>query len=443
LPKQQTSTGGLKEREREQRCLRRALVSTHEKTHQTFQENHGSFFTMDQGRSFTCVICGVAKGESEFSKSQVRARKFKCVSCLSLRKGKLDIEEAQQVPSSLLLLGDVNKCGNVESFRLFLSSLRAQFTVRYATLSVASIAHVVKRAETMEEELVKTFPVVLVCDALSDEDEDMRETLEILARYTSAGGVCVFFGPLFAHVGGFEWCFFFRTFGARHLRPGNSLRAVFRPSPLAFSLDARVAPFSMRSECVRGALPKEMLLRRGQDSGNHLLVWSHARLRQTETGAVMCNFGKGKWMYFGDVNLEAQSLALVSGICSKYGTAALRSSKRLCVVCREPAYAHCSGCGLAEYCGINCQKEDWLNHKLICHARQASKQRDIDNDPAFFDKEDKENDPMQFGFTRGQLDELLYQGVNPWDQDACEVLNALMGYDYDEEMEVEAKGKML
>lgn len=39
---------------------------------------------------------------------------------------------------------------------------------------------------------------------------------------------------------------------------------------------------------------------------------------------------------------------------------------RLCVVCNKPSTTRCSRCLEAFYCGRNCQKKDWADHKDTC-----------------------------------------------------------------------------
>ena len=38
----------------------------------------------------------------------------------------------------------------------------------------------------------------------------------------------------------------------------------------------------------------------------------------------------------------------------------------VCVVCNSPALLKCGKCRRACYCGVECQKNDWLHHKEIC-----------------------------------------------------------------------------
>jgi len=37
-----------------------------------------------------------------------------------------------------------------------------------------------------------------------------------------------------------------------------------------------------------------------------------------------------------------------------------------CVACNSPALLKCGKCRRACYCGVECQKNDWLHHKEIC-----------------------------------------------------------------------------
>jgi len=39
---------------------------------------------------------------------------------------------------------------------------------------------------------------------------------------------------------------------------------------------------------------------------------------------------------------------------------------RCCNVCASPSKQNCGGCGNVSYCGVNCQKRDWSNHKPTC-----------------------------------------------------------------------------
>ena len=41
-------------------------------------------------------------------------------------------------------------------------------------------------------------------------------------------------------------------------------------------------------------------------------------------------------------------------------------SEQSCKRCGTLAKKHCSKCGMNKYCSVKCQKEDWVNHKLIC-----------------------------------------------------------------------------
>ena len=38
----------------------------------------------------------------------------------------------------------------------------------------------------------------------------------------------------------------------------------------------------------------------------------------------------------------------------------------VCVVCNSPALLKCGKCRRACYCGVECQRSDWLHHKEIC-----------------------------------------------------------------------------
>lgn len=40
---------------------------------------------------------------------------------------------------------------------------------------------------------------------------------------------------------------------------------------------------------------------------------------------------------------------------------------RICPVCNEPATKRCSGCSAMYYCSVDHQKQDWKNHKNVCH----------------------------------------------------------------------------
>jgi len=41
-----------------------------------------------------------------------------------------------------------------------------------------------------------------------------------------------------------------------------------------------------------------------------------------------------------------------------------------CLVCKSPANKRCSACYLVWYCGAECQRGDWSNHKSACKARR-------------------------------------------------------------------------
>lgn len=40
-----------------------------------------------------------------------------------------------------------------------------------------------------------------------------------------------------------------------------------------------------------------------------------------------------------------------------------------CVVCGKENFRTCAGCKLTAYCGRDCQKKDWPQHKAVCKAR--------------------------------------------------------------------------
>ena len=39
-----------------------------------------------------------------------------------------------------------------------------------------------------------------------------------------------------------------------------------------------------------------------------------------------------------------------------------------CALCGEPAPSLCSGCRFVSYCGAECQRKDWPEHKILCKA---------------------------------------------------------------------------
>jgi len=39
--------------------------------------------------------------------------------------------------------------------------------------------------------------------------------------------------------------------------------------------------------------------------------------------------------------------------------------------CAEFGTRRCGGCKLVKYCGIDCQRRDWIAHKTSCHAPLA------------------------------------------------------------------------
>ena len=43
-----------------------------------------------------------------------------------------------------------------------------------------------------------------------------------------------------------------------------------------------------------------------------------------------------------------------------------------CALCAEPAAKRCSACGGPAYCGADCQKQDWKNHKPACMAARTA-----------------------------------------------------------------------
>ena len=46
--------------------------------------------------------------------------------------------------------------------------------------------------------------------------------------------------------------------------------------------------------------------------------------------------------------------------------------KMNCLVCGEANAKRCAGCGTTAYCGKECQKADWKEHKRLCHRRKLA-----------------------------------------------------------------------
>ena len=40
-----------------------------------------------------------------------------------------------------------------------------------------------------------------------------------------------------------------------------------------------------------------------------------------------------------------------------------------CIICGTEAKLKCGGCKNVAYCGVEHQKKDWKNHKLICSSK--------------------------------------------------------------------------
>jgi hypothetical protein len=45
----------------------------------------------------------------------------------------------------------------------------------------------------------------------------------------------------------------------------------------------------------------------------------------------------------------------------------------LCLVCRSKATKRCTGCKMAQYCSVDCQKRDWVCHRTICGRLKSNK----------------------------------------------------------------------
>lgn len=56
-----------------------------------------------------------------------------------------------------------------------------------------------------------------------------------------------------------------------------------------------------------------------------------------------------------------------------------------CAVCSGPGQARCSRCTTVTYCGPECQRLDWQQHKAACCARSLRPQESLSDGPAAFD----------------------------------------------------------
>lgn len=118
-----------------------------------------------------------------------------------------------------------------------------------------------------------------------------------------------------------------------------------------------------------------------------------------------------------------------------------RESPNLChrVSCAAVRRAPSAGAVDSLDCGPTCQRNAWPLHKLLCVPKASNAGRGgtfgtIGMGAFAYDQDDDDDDgedPMNYGFSRDEIQELLCQGVKPWDDDAGAVLAALRG-DVDE-----------
>mmetsp|Transcript_28990 Transcript_28990/g.27773 ORF Transcript_28990/g.27773 Transcript_28990/m.27773 type:complete len:262 (-) Transcript_28990:97-882(-) len=98
-----------------------------------------------------------------------------------------------------------------------------------------------------------------------------------------------------------------------------------------------------------------------------------------------------------------------------------------CNVCNVVSKTRCGGCSAVFYCGRECQKSDWKAHKSDCKMFKKKKE-------TYFAPPEKEEENVEGyinGFSPDECQELMCQGVKPWDDDADAVMSVLRGGDDD------------
>ncbi|GBG92312.1 hypothetical protein CBR_g55081 [Chara braunii] len=190
--------------------------------------------------------------------------------------------------------------------------------------------------------------------------------------------------------------------------------------------------------------------------------------------AATCQFGRGIVAYFGDVEVGSKTVGLIVSLarstCSRSSDVATSAtpssngqSRNALVVCCNVcgmgdgtvSKLHvCGGCRRVRYCGKECQKTDWqMGHKNLCnkavaeeyHKEQQQRQQQEQEQQQqrkgrgkkgvssgkvkyaddWIDESQDESAANCCGFTESDLEELLGQGVKPWDPMAMAVLGAL------------------
>mmetsp|Transcript_4852 Transcript_4852/g.8121 ORF Transcript_4852/g.8121 Transcript_4852/m.8121 type:complete len:131 (-) Transcript_4852:445-837(-) len=127
-------------------------------------------------------------------------------------------------------------------------------------------------------------------------------------------------------------------------------------------------------------------------------------------------------------------MTIIVSLARSFAQLMASKPRSVCNYCgKADAPSSCSACKRVSYCNRECQRADWkFGHKNLCQLKEEVEEEEENEDEEgeysaeATNFEDKMDERMQnMGFTNDEVQELLCQGVKPWDDDAWDVLHAL------------------
>ena len=303
---------------------------------------------------------------------------------------------------------DKAKVTNVDPFVLLLSFGYADTfnsIHKHFLAALRSRAEVVQ-PETKESALQSLARPEIIGVFITDPEVVEKKYATVVSRlvqYVKAGGTVVIGGTFSTFVRPSDNDTFFKKAWGLNWKMGSYHRTTFSLNPSRPERLLRgpslAASYSMKTVHLKGIAPETVVYGPTSESRTQSMVFSPSPVDLSEAPVVYTRVEKGYLGYIGDVNGEEESTNV---ILSMLGL---------------PEHGKKTSCGRQGDSGRQGRgRGSNIHHDVEPEWEDEYEDEDDDDDGDDDDDDEWEERAMNGGYTQNELNELLCQGIKPWDE---------------------------